>query len=112
MKTQSIKKKIATKTKVAKNYRNPKIEGNERKHKKDNHKKRDRTKFISSEQIGNSQKTIRLSQKTYSGCCYNGISNLEIQVSVKNKRVSRDFSSKYKFNESRGGNVNFGQCRL
>lgn len=45
-------------------------------------------------------------------CCYYDISNLELQVNVKNKRVSRDFSSKDKLNESRGGDANSGRFRF
>ena len=47
-----------------------------------------------------------LTEKTYSVCCYYDRSNLEVQVNAKNKKVSRDFSSRYKLNESKGSNAN------
>lgn len=90
-------KTIANKTKATKSTETQKLK--EIKHKKeDNHKKRPIHQFR--KKIGNSWKTTSLPEKTHSVCCYYDRSNLQVQVNAKNKKVSRDFSSKYKLNES------------
>lgn len=68
-----------------KNYRNPKIEGNERKHKKEDKQKKEVSPHLSVlekfEVAGKRTGWV----KRYTLCCYYDISNMEVHTYVKNK---------------------------
>lgn len=94
-----------------KNYRNPKIEGNERTHKKEDKHKKKQDPIC---QFWKNWKQLENEQTESKDilCAATMISLIWKYIHMLKIRVSRDFSSKYKLNGSRGGNVNSGQHRF